>query len=294
MKMSQIEMFIYAVNTGSIAEAARKLEKSRTTVSAALSALEDDLGVQLLTRSGNRITPTEMGQAIVNDCERITLIANDIIAKCEQHRDGVESMLRIVRDDSLPEELWRDLIRQMNTLFPKTSISIYISPTPEIVNMVEENLVDVAYGLLPSHQDSPRLYYSDLGQIRMMSVAHADHPLCKLQKVTSGDLERFKEVVIAYIDDDGLRAAASHSSNYLGLTFYEHLRDAVLDKAGWSYVPALLIQDYLRQGTLKMLKHNRAMNWQSYGEIVESESRRGAVVQWLSNQIANYLLDVSG
>jgi len=168
-------MFIYAVNTGSIAEAARKLEKSRTTVSAALSAL-------------------------------VTLIANDIIAKCEQHRDGVESMLRIVRDDSLPEELWRDLIRQMNTLFPKTSISIYISPTPEIVNMVEENLVDVAYGLLPSHQDSPRLYYSDLGQIRMMSVAHADHPLCKLQKVTSGDLERFKEVVIAYIDDDGLRA----------------------------------------------------------------------------------------
>ena len=39
MKTSQIEMFLYTVELGSIAEAARKLQKSRTTVSAALNAL---------------------------------------------------------------------------------------------------------------------------------------------------------------------------------------------------------------------------------------------------------------
>ncbi|MGR6782930.1 LysR family transcriptional regulator [Moritella viscosa] len=48
MRLIQIEMFLLAVKTGSISDAAIKLGKSRSTVSAALLALEDELGVSLL------------------------------------------------------------------------------------------------------------------------------------------------------------------------------------------------------------------------------------------------------
>lgn len=48
MKLSQLEMFVEAANSGSITEAARRLNKSRSTVSTAISALEDSLGVSLL------------------------------------------------------------------------------------------------------------------------------------------------------------------------------------------------------------------------------------------------------
>ncbi|PSW05805.1 LysR family transcriptional regulator [Photobacterium lipolyticum] len=293
MKISQVEMFLHTSHTGSIAEAARKLNKSRTTVSAALSTLEDDLGVKLLTRTGNRVKLTEIGEAVANDCERLIMIANDIQTKCSQHLNGVESALRIARDDALPESLWRALLQQLNIRFPNTSFSVYVAPSPELEDMVAQNIVDIAYGLLPSHHKIPRVLQLDLGQIRMMSVAHKNHPLSQLRKVSSSDLERYTEIALAYIDDEGLKPVAPKSTNYIALTFYEHLRNAVLDGTGWSDVPALLINDHLREGTIKVIKHNKAMTWQPYGEIVESESRRGAVIQWLSDQLENYLLEVT-
>lgn len=293
MKTSQVEMFLHTSYTGSIAEAARKLNKSRTTVSAALSTLEDDLGVKLLTRTGNRVKLTEIGEAVANDCERLIMIANDIQTKCTQHLNGVESALRIARDDALPESLWRALLQQLNTRFPNTSFSVYVAPPPELEDMVAQNVVDVAYGLLPRHHKIPRVLQLDLGQIRMMSVAHKNHPLSQLRKVNSSDLERYTEIALAYIDEEGLKPVDPKSSNYIALTFYEHLRNAVLDGTGWSDVPALLINDHLREGTIKVIKHNKAMTWQPYGEMVESESRRGAVIQWLSDQLENYLLEVT-
>ncbi|MCG3864230.1 MULTISPECIES: LysR family transcriptional regulator [unclassified Photobacterium] len=293
MRTNQIEMYLYAIKTGSIAEAARKLGKSRTTVSAALSALEDELGIALLNRTGNQIIPTDIGDAIANDFERMLLIARDIETRCDQHLAGVESTIRIARDDSLPESVWRKLLRDIRKQFPQTSVSIYSAPPQELEEMVTQNLVDVAYGLIPETHQLSRLNQIDLGQIRVMSVAHKDHPLSQLRKVTTADLERFTEIAVAYIDEESLKIVTPKAGKYIALSFYEHLRDAVLDQTGWSYLPAILINQYLREGTLKVLKYNRAMNWQAYGEVVESESRRTPVIKWLSDQIETYLFDES-
>lgn len=293
MKISQIEIFLQICQCGSIAEAARKLNKSRTTVSAALSAFEDDLGVQLLERSGNKVQPTDIGEAINNDCERLLMIAGDIQNKCSQHLGGVESTLRIARDDTLPELLWRQLVQQMSERFPNTTISIYVAPPPELEQMVQQNIIDVAYSLLPGDHRVSRVNHHELGQVRMMSVARKAHPLSRLRKVSSSDLERYTEIALAYVDDESLKAATPRSSNFIALPFYEHLRDAVLDGAGWSYVPALLINDHLREGTITVLKHSKAMNWQPYGEIVDSNTQRGAVITWLSDRLETYLLEAN-
>ena len=45
MKTSQIKTFLSVVRNGSVAAAARELNRSRTTVSTVLASLEDELGV---------------------------------------------------------------------------------------------------------------------------------------------------------------------------------------------------------------------------------------------------------
>ena len=144
MKLSQLTLFLETCAAGSITEAAKRCGKNRTTVSSALSAFEDELGVQLLQRTGNQVTLTEIGEAIKNDAERITMIANDIQAKCQQHLQGVESTLRIARDDALPESFWRQLVHDLSVNYPNSRISIYVAPPPELDEMAE--LVDVLEG----------------------------------------------------------------------------------------------------------------------------------------------------
>ncbi|MEH6451915.1 MAG: LysR family transcriptional regulator [Psychromonas sp.] len=293
MNINQIEMLLCTLNTGSIAEAARQIGKSRTTLSSSLSALEDELGVKLFHRSGNRISATTIGEAIADDCQRLVALKNDIDAKCTQHLEDIDMTLRIVRDDALPEQFWRTLLNKLNQRFPSTSLSIYIAPSPELEVMVEQNTVDVAYGLLPTYKNAARTQQQELGQIRMMCVAHIDHPLNKLKKVHNTDLEQYTEITLAFIDKSRLIVSPSRSSNYIALTFYEHIRDAVIDKTGWSYVPWLLINDPLRQGLLGVVKHNRAMHWLPYGELVKAENTQSVIIRWISEEIEQYLLSVS-
>ncbi|AJR08260.1 LysR family transcriptional regulator [Photobacterium gaetbulicola] len=289
MKLSQLALFLDTCDTGSITEAAKRCGKNRTTVSSALSALEDELGVSLLQRTGNQVQLTEIGDAIRNDAERILMIANDIHAKCQQHLEGVESALRIARDDALPEAFWRQLVHDLSIKFPNSSLSIYVAPPPELDEMVEQNMVDMAFCLLPTDDNLPNNQYTQLGQIRMMSVARADHPLNQLSEVLSDDLAHATEFVLAAIKDQSLTAVSPTSSNYIALTFYEHLRNAVLDGNGWSTVPSVLINSYLRDGTLKVLNHYQSMRWQPYGVIYGKHIQLGSVSRWLSSQLEAYL-----
>ncbi|MDD1793206.1 LysR family transcriptional regulator [Enterovibrio makurazakiensis] len=293
MRSSQIEMFLTAVETGSIAGAARELEKSRTTVSAAISALEDSLGVELLARSGNSVNLTDVGRMIHDDCERLLQAAHDIDAKCRQFESGVESALRIGRDDAIPESFWRATMREIHQLFPNSSVSLYVAPPPELYEMVDENMVDVAFGLLPETRAFGRISSKKLGQIRMMSVVHKDHPLSKLKRVQRADLERYTEVTLAYVDDEGLKALDPISPHYIALPFYEHLRDAVLDGSGWSNVPSVLLRKYLRSGTLQVLRHSSAMQLQPYGQITSMDAHTGALTVWLSDRLEAYLAENS-
>lgn len=290
MRSSQIEMFLAAAETGSIAGAARELEKSRTTVSAALSALEDSLGVQLLARTGNSVELTQVGHLIHDDCERLVQAMVDIKTKCRQFEQGVESALRIGRDDALPETFWRAVVKDISQHFPDSSVSIYVAPSPELYEMVDENMVDIAFGLLPNARAFGRVSTKKLGQLRMMSVVHCDHPLAKLKRVQRADLERYTEIALAYVDDEGLKVSDRLSPHYIALPCYEHLRDAVLDGSGWSNVPSVLLNAHLRLGTLQVLRHSNAMQWQPYGEIKAMDSQNGALTAWLSDKLENYLI----
>ncbi|QUM78863.1 LysR family transcriptional regulator [Moritella sp. 5] len=293
MRLIQIEMFLLAVKTGSISEAAIKLGKSRSTVSAALLALEDELGVDLLLRSGNKIELSHIGENIVADCQRILHLSQGVHAKCAHYLAGAESALRIARDDALPEKFWNQLISQIEKKFPQTSLSMYAAPTPELIAYVENNKVDIAYGMISDTHDYQRHVRCELGQLRMMVVAAADHPLHTIgSRLTSNDLALYTEIVLAYMDDL-LTVETSISHRYIGLTFYEYLRDAVCNGVGWAKVPAPLITDQLRSETLKVLRYKKSMSWEIYGEVTGVDFCRGAVTDWIAEQIEHYLITES-
>ena len=290
MRLIQIEMFLLAVKTGSISEAAIQLGKSRSTVSAALLALEDELGVNLLLRSGNKIELSYIGENIVVDCQRILHLYQNIHAKCAHHLTGAESALRIARDDALPEQFWSQLVLKIEKRFPHTSLSMYAAPTPELIDYVENNKVDIAYGIITNTHDYQRHVRRELGQLRMMVVAAATHPLHTIgNRLTSSDLALYTEIVLAYMDGL-LKVEASISHRYIGLTFYEYLRDAVCNGVGWAKVPAPLITEQLRNETLKVLSYKKAMSWETYGEITGVNFCRGTVTDWIAAQIEHYLI----
>lgn len=76
-KLSSLRAFVKVVETSSFSEAGRRLRLSRSAVSKYVAELEEDLGVQLLSRTTRRVTPTENGQAYF---ERAMAILADLDA----------------------------------------------------------------------------------------------------------------------------------------------------------------------------------------------------------------------
>jgi DNA-binding transcriptional LysR family regulator len=60
-----LETFVTVVEKGSFADAARRLDLTPAAVAQRIHALEFELGVALLSRSGRTVTPTEAGAAIL-------------------------------------------------------------------------------------------------------------------------------------------------------------------------------------------------------------------------------------
>lgn len=60
-----LETFLLVADTGSIAAAARRLNITSAAVAQRMRILEDEIGFQLIMRSGRTVSTTEAGAAIV-------------------------------------------------------------------------------------------------------------------------------------------------------------------------------------------------------------------------------------
>ncbi|MEY4304032.1 MAG: hypothetical protein RIT52_207, partial [Pseudomonadota bacterium] len=69
--LRQLQFFIAAAQSGSVTGAARELSISQSSVTVAIQALEDDLGVQLFDRQARGLLITHKGSAFLRHARQI-------------------------------------------------------------------------------------------------------------------------------------------------------------------------------------------------------------------------------
>ena len=70
-------LFLEIINSGSISQAALHLSTPKATLSRKLRQLEQQIGAVLVKRGSQRLELTEVGEAFVRRCERISVEARD-------------------------------------------------------------------------------------------------------------------------------------------------------------------------------------------------------------------------
>lgn len=243
MRIEHIEYFVETARLGSIAKAATSLGRQRSTVSMAIAALEDELGVALFDRTGNSLTLSAVGESILEDCYRLLSLNLGIKQRCLMGDHSQRQELRIGRDDALSETFWRQIILQLRQRYPHLSLSMRFASSDELPDLVRQQQLDIAYGLTENLYDPAEgLYRRVVGRITMrMMIAH-NHPLGLLQHVTDRDLRSLAQ--ITYMDSSNEeRFHMEHvGSERIALSSFELLRDAIRDGLGWGYVPEPLLQ----------------------------------------------------
>ncbi|NEW89730.1 LysR family transcriptional regulator [Rhodopseudomonas sp. WA056] len=90
--------FVSVVEAGGFTRAGERVHRTQSTVSQQIKRLEDDLGRQLLDRSGKDVIPTEAGERLLSYARRLLALAEearDVVA-----RPGNEGAVRL----GIPED----------------------------------------------------------------------------------------------------------------------------------------------------------------------------------------------
>ena len=99
MELEQLRMFVSAAESGSFSAAGRELYTSHSTVSRAVSALEKELGVRLISRSNRVLGLTAAGELLLEE-------ARELLGKA----DGLGEKLRSLEEQEARSRTGRNIL----------------------------------------------------------------------------------------------------------------------------------------------------------------------------------------
>jgi LysR family transcriptional activator of nhaA len=102
--------FWSVVRTGSLTRAANELALSPPTVSAQLRTLEERLGAKLLTKSGRKLIPTEVGRVVFTYADQIFDVGRELLDALEQRPSQRPLRFTVGIDDVVPKEVAQRLL----------------------------------------------------------------------------------------------------------------------------------------------------------------------------------------
>jgi DNA-binding transcriptional LysR family regulator len=137
-----LETFLMAVDNGSIAEAARRLNLTAAAVAKRIRALEHEIGTVLVSRSGRTIRPTEAGAAIVERARHFVSQARDFRSIAATERPS--GQLRLGAFQSAMSGLLPDILALMREKHPQIDIHIASGISSALYRKVLDAEVDAA------------------------------------------------------------------------------------------------------------------------------------------------------
>ncbi|MBB4566471.1 LysR family transcriptional regulator [Rhizobium leucaenae] len=166
-RIDAMRVFVTAIDEGSLAGAARKLKRSPTAISRALSSLEAHVGVELLHRTTRTLKLSEAGQRYVAACRRVLIELEEADMVAGGERSSPRGTLTISAPPILGEEVLRPILDDFLELHP--SVSVRFLMLDRFVNLVDEG-VDIALRI-GNLTDSSHISTRIGGDVRRVVVA---------------------------------------------------------------------------------------------------------------------------
>jgi len=129
---------------GSIAAAARSLRCTRSAVSQQLTALESQVGVQLIDRTSNRVRLTRLGEALVEHTERILAELRAAEALLSGDSGDVAGTLRVGVPFGEGSILMERALRNVQSQHPELQIQLFSTTNQTAENDVRRERFDMA------------------------------------------------------------------------------------------------------------------------------------------------------
>jgi len=184
MKLASLQAFVAVLECGSIHAGARKLGVSQPALSKTLRALEDELGVQLVTRTSRGTVATAYGRSFLT---RAQLVVREVaLAKeeVEQLKGNLRGSLAISVTPATAIRVLPESVEGFRKDCPEIKLYINEALQAEATELVRSNAAEFALAPLDPALPSQEFRVESLLTSTMGIVMRRSHPLAKSSSPT--------------------------------------------------------------------------------------------------------------
>src|ERR1700722_9999858 len=228
MELRHLRYFVAVAEAESLTAAAKRmLHTSQPSLSRQIRDLEDEVGVQLLTRNARGIELTPAGLAFLDHAR---LVLTQVEAATEVARRAARPAKPCFTIGFLTghELTWMpEALKILHEELPNIDVMISSQYSPLLADGLSKGKIDAAF--LRRERGLPDLAFRLLVREPLMVVLHADHHLAALKAISPRDLlgETFvtvsdtapvlRKVIDNYLKRSGLNITPAHQADHLAM-----------------------------------------------------------------------------
>lgn len=248
--LEQWQALVSVVESGTYAKAAEALHKTQSTVTYGVQKIESLLGVKLFEVQGRKSVLTPTGRTLYRRARILLDEAAGLESGAQRLSAGWEAELRVVMDHVFPTAVMLRALERFGVESPHTSIELVES----VISGTQEALLNRQTDLAIGPQIPAGFLGEPLLRMRLIAVAHPDHPLHKLGRdVTYDDLRAHRQLVVRESGSERRTRPMVEATQRWTVSHMATSIDAARIGYGYAWLAEEKIGEELRANTLKAL-----------------------------------------
>lgn len=187
MNLRDLQYVVAVADHAHFGHAAQACNVSQPTLSGQIAKLEQELGIEIFSRVGRTIRPTEAGEQIIAHARRANAAAQDIVDSARANRDPLSGRLRLGIIPTIAPYLMPYVLPLTAEKLPNAPLVLVEDTTGHLVPQVIEGKLDAA--ILATNEDAPELVSIDLYDEPFFVAMPANHPLVARKEIKFSDID---------------------------------------------------------------------------------------------------------
>ncbi|WP_299599976.1 LysR family transcriptional regulator [uncultured Tateyamaria sp.] len=189
MNFTQISTFQAVMTSASLSDAATKLGRTQPAVSAAIKALEDQLGLQLFERRGRKLIPVPEAQYLLTEADAILSQLNRVRQTMRSLSDGHSGTLKVAAMPGPVSLIFPKFIASKVSDTEGISISIQARTSNQIAELTRAQSIDFGFADAANTEPEENLYRSVVISADCPVAVPENHPLAQKSEISFADLD---------------------------------------------------------------------------------------------------------
>ncbi|MBZ5487504.1 LysR family transcriptional regulator [Halomonas aquamarina] len=171
----RLAYFRVTLESGSIRRAAARLDIAPSAVSRQIALLEEALGATLMERQRDGISPTPVGEMLLEYCERRSALDESFITSLEAYQRLETGTIRLTVGEGFVSDLVATPLHEFKQRYKGIQLDIHIAGTSGIIEAVVEDHSHI--GLMFHERTHPQLRFWASSPQPLMAILPPGHLL---------------------------------------------------------------------------------------------------------------------